>query len=756
MDPLRVLEQLDVAVVIQEARDLRISYANAKAAALLGLAVEEIVLRTADDAQWDVIDTDGNAVTGEGHPGVRALRTGEAVLAQTLGVRVGAADRVWIVVSATPEFHADGSVQRVIVSFSDVTAMQRDARAHDAIYRTVFSSMSDGMAIHAADGSILRANASAERVLGLTEDEMTGRAATDPRWRLVRPDGAPITPDDIPSEIARRTGASVPARILGVHRPTGEAAWLSVRADPLRADDHEEIVGVVATFSDVTREIETQRELVESQRQSRRILDAIPGLVYQFVPSVAGVGTLTIVGGNVREVLGISDDPSTVTMERVLGLLTPADEQRLLAEVARVVRDGRAFEYTARLESETGPRWIRVVGGAEQTATGLLYTGVMLNATTEFRMEEALRRTAKHEAMWEMAAGIAHNFNNMLEVILPNVEMARESLPPEDQELLDDAERAALRAADLVKRMLELGRSDTGQESATCDLVPIVREAVHLARRTMDPGIRLEEAVRMERAAVRGRASSYQQVLLNLLFNARDAVRDAHIPIIQVTLQAEGADWVRLEVRDNGHGIPEHVLPRLGEPFFTTKGPSEGTGLGLASVVRSVEEAGGSWEVSSKPGAGATFVLRIPMELVPGDEAPLHESSSAPEPGGAVLIVDDEEMVRDVLARQVTRAGLTPRPMASAEDAIEYLLSEEPTDLRAVILDLSMPGLSGGRALPILKALAKDVPVIIVSGHARSTDAFEGAAAVLQKPLGFRDLQATLARVLKRTPKPAS
>jgi signal transduction histidine kinase/ActR/RegA family two-component response regulator len=656
MEWRRVLESLDVAVIVLGAPVGNILYANAKASSLLGITVEEIVGRTADDAQWDVIDTHGNPVLGDGHPGIRALRTAQAVSGQTIGVRVGSADRVWILVSAVPDFDEAGLMTRVIVSFSDVTATQREVRTQGAIDRTVFSSMSDGLAIHAPDGSVLAVNASAERAL------------------------------------------------------------------------------------------------TESLLQSQRILAAIPGVVCQYRPSAEGPGELVIVGGKVREVLGSDEDPKTIGMDWVLARLSAEDRPRVLAELTKATQNERPFECTARIEGADGmTRWMRAIGQPERTARGLLYTGVIRDATAEVQMEEALRRAAKREWMGEMSAGIAHNFNNMLEVILPNVEMARELLPPDDRELLDDAERAAVRAADLVKRMMELGRSELGTESATCDLVPVVREAMHLARSTMDPGIRLEEVVRVESAIVRGRASSYQQVLLNLLFNARDALRDTAVPYIYVGLHHDGPDAIRLEVRDNGHGIPEHVLPRLGEPFFTTRGPSQGTGLGLASVVRAVEEAGGKWEVHSRPGTGATFTIRIPIEQGAVAAGAATVSAGATPQDGAVLIVDDEEMVRDVLSRQVVRAGLTPRALPSAEEAIEYLLSEQPTDIRAIILDLSMPGLSGSRALPILKALTKDVPVIIVSGHAQSTDGFEGAAAVLQKPLGFRDLQATLARVLNRT-----
>jgi PAS domain S-box-containing protein len=186
MDFHALLHALDIGVVVQD-RQLRIVYANPKATSLLGISADEITTRTTADERWDVITPEGTPVHADGHPGPRALRSGEPVTDVVLGVRrFNDSKRVWILVSAMPHHDASGAVDRVVISFSDVSQAQRSLREHEAMYQSVFRSMSEGLVIHNMDGTIRAANAAAERVLGLTVEQMTGRSPMDPRWRLVR------------------------------------------------------------------------------------------------------------------------------------------------------------------------------------------------------------------------------------------------------------------------------------------------------------------------------------------------------------------------------------------------------------------------------------------------------------------------------------------------------------------------------------------------------------------------------------------
>ena len=742
-----LLERLDVAIVVQEP-DLRITYSNAKAAQLVGISRDEMVDRTADDARWDVVDAEGRPVEGEGHPGVKALRTGQPVRGVLLGVRRGdSAERVWIIASAVPDLGPDGRVLRTFVSFTDVNAVQQAIREQEATFRTVFDSMSEGLAVHEPDGRIRMANSAAERVLGLSVAQMTGREATDPRWRLIRPDGEPAGPDDIPSEIAARTGQAVPARLIGVHRPSGEVAWLSVRADPLRDPGHEALRGVVATFTDVTEQRRTELALEESRAHLQRVIDAVPGIVYQYLHPESGPDRMEIVGGRVDELLGISADVARGDLETLFALISETERRQLEQRIGAAVSTGARFEHDVAYRHPDGSlRWMHIHAVPQRTAEGLLYTGVILDVTEAHRLADALRRAQRREAMGELAAGIAHNFNNMLAVILPNLEMARDEASAAARELLDDASRAAMSAAELVSRMLTLGRAEGADAPVTCDLAAVVRESVQFCRSTFDRAIRIEDRCDVGEAWVRGSASAMQQVVLNLCLNARDALAGRAEQALRVELRPDGEGAVVLSVRDSGHGMSDETLRRIGEPFYTTKARGQGTGLGLATAFQTVGEAGGTWRVESRHGEGTMFELRFPLVAAGERRASAHTPASAGG-GGLVLVVDDEPLVRDVMRRQLERAGYRTRTAESGPAVLALLDELDAGEVRAVLLDLSMPEMSGAETLRRLVAKVPDLPVLILSGHVPDPAELAGAAGILQKPVRMGELLAAVERV---------
>lgn len=609
--------------------------------------------------------------------------------------------------------------------------------------------MSEGLVIHAPDGSIRAANVAAERVLGLTVEQMSGRAATDPRWRLITTDGASAGPTVIPSEIARRTGRPAGETILGVERPTGELAWLDVRADPIFDVGDETLRGVVATFTDITVERETTLALEASRAQIQRVLDAVPGVVYQFLRLTEGPDEMPFLAGRIREVLGVDPADALVNPMLLPKLLATSEEVALLGNIKHSVNKEEIFDHVLPVTlPERGLRWLRVHGMPERTEQGILYTGVILDVTEEYRMAEALRRRQRREAMGDMAAGIAHNFNNMLAVILPNIEMAYEDAPAETRDALADAARAASSAADLVRRMLALGRVEPSITDAPVDFAAITREAVHICRQTFDRGITIVDEIEVPAAFVRGNPSELQQVVLNLCLNARDAmVGGDHCRLI-LQLEADGTDAVILTVRDSGHGMSHDTLQRLGEPFFSTKGPGGGTGLGLASAFHSIADAGGTWRVESTPGVGTAFFVRLPLVAPQSNDDLASSPSQYAFPAGVVLLIDDEPMVRTAVARQLTRGGVRVKLAESAEVALDWLRDVRDEPVLAVILDLSMPGLSGVQALPQIRSHLPRVPVIALSGYVPDAQELTDAALILQKPISGRELLNALQSVI--------
>jgi two-component system, cell cycle sensor histidine kinase and response regulator CckA len=621
----------------------------------------------------------------------------------------------------------------------------------EELYQSAVRAMSEGIVVHAQDGSIEAANPSAEQILGLTLDELTGRAAVDPRFRLVRTDGSPLPQEEIPSEITRRTGKPCRRHLLGVHRPSGELAWLSVNTDPVGPPAGNGS-SVVAVFSDVTAELDAKAELERSRTHLQRVLSAVPGVVYEYARTNAGQETFRFVSERASELFGVPAETWMSNPELVWARVHKDDRSKLLDAVTRSARDLSRTMVELRIgDEQAGYRWTRIYATPGRTPSGVTWTAVALDVHEQHELEAALFAAQRREATAQLAAGFAHNFNNMLAVILPSLELAlRRGGAPE---VLRDAQAAANDAAELVRELLALSRKDRLEDlAATADLAEIARDVVRLCRRIFDRSITLDERIPEGRAWVRGQSSALHQVVLNLCLNARDALSGREKPRLAVELERaepeQGATEFVLRVIDNGCGMDDATLARIGEPFFTTKGPARGTGLGLASAFSTVRELGGAIDCLSRRDAGTTFTVRLPALDHTAVKVPSQPPLAEAEPPlrtQRILLVDDEPTVRKVVRSMIELTGRQVVEAADGLTALERAERDGPFD--AVFLDLSLPGLPGAKVLARLRERYPALPVIIVSGYVADDVALDGAAMVLQKPVSLAQLNEVLDRL---------
>lgn len=610
-----------------------------------------------------------------------------------------------------------------------------------ALYRSTIRAMSEGVVIHAPDGHIVDANPAAQRVLGLSLDQLKGLSPIDPRWRLVDRHGVALPPDAIPSEITRRTGRPSHADV-GVHRPDGSIAWLSVSTDPVA--DEGSPGYVVATFADATEIVRAHDRLERERADLQRILELVPGGVFQVLRQ-HGRSELVFVSERLRQMFELPSD-SPVDLDALRQRVHPED----LADLAGLVgsRPTTLTPVTAelRMKSRDEWLWLRLDAIPEEVSGGVRWTGLFIDITADRAMSERLRRAARREAMGDMAAGLAHNLNNLLAAILPNIELALLTSPEESRPMLDDALRATQSAAELMRQMLSFVRPESGTMArGPIDLSELVRETMRFCRRTFSSRIAIETQVPSERLHVLGQTSNLQQVLLNLCLNSRDAMAERDQPQLAVSLRrAPDRPEAELVVTDNGIGMAPNVARRLGEPFFTTKAPGAGTGLGLATVYQIVRELGGTIEVHSTPGRGTSFTVRLPLSDA-GSEAPV-ATPIRRSLSGHVLIIDDERLVRAAIRRPLEKAGLV---VTEAEDGLNGLgLIDRGLTPDLILLDLSMPGLPGEVVLQRLVERRVTAPIIIISGHRGPSLELEGAWAVIRKPIDSETLIATLATAL--------
>jgi PAS domain S-box-containing protein len=365
--------------------------------------------------------------------------------------------------------------------------------------------------------------------------------------------------------------------------------------------------------------------------------------------------------------------------------------------------------------------------------------------------EAQLRQSQKMEAIGHLTGGIAHDFNNLLTSIMGYVALAAERVTGADPKLatyLDQATASCLRARDLIQQMLTFSRGGRGDPQVIA-LAPRIGEALRLLRASLPATVAMRMDLDDDAPPVLLDPVQLEQVLMNLVINARDAMRSSGE--LRVTLRKAaaaaactscrtpfGGEWVELVVADTGPGIPPDVQERMFEPFFTTK--DTGNGLGLAAVLGIVRAHGGGLRVVSAPGEGTRMQVLWPAAVT----APL-QAVSVPSASQTVLVIDDEDLVRDVVARMVEELGYAT---VTARDGKDGLAMLEQHQVDAVLVDLSLPQMSGADVVAAMRARRPDLPLIVCSGYDRDGRGPVAADAFLPKPFRIESLQRTLAKLL--------
>jgi len=377
--------------------------------------------------------------------------------------------------------------------------------------------------------------------------------------------------------------------------------------------------------------------------------------------------------------------------------------------------------------------------------------------------EEQLRQSHKMEAIGTLAGGVAHDFNNILTAILGYAVLLKRGLDSREtaERAADVIEKAAQRGAALTRQLLGFARKGKNQ-TIPVDLAETIHEVLELLNRTLEKNIRITQVENGPRLFVSGDPAQLQQVILNLAVNARDAMPDGgelRFGIESVNLDAEACrrcpgttpgEHVRLSIKDTGCGIPDDVMARIFEPFFTTKERGKGTGMGLAMVYGIVENHGGGIRVESRVGSGTTFEIYLPRSF----GVPMDVPATA-DPGvrgsGRILVVDDEEAVREVTADLLKDLGYDVATCVDGVDAVEYY-TRHADEIDLILVDLVMPRMGGRECFRALKELNPDVRAILCTGYGFNIAAQElldeGILDFISKPFEPGRLSSVVSRSL--------
>ncbi|MCF3650853.1 hybrid sensor histidine kinase/response regulator [Synoicihabitans lomoniglobus] len=409
--------------------------------------------------------------------------------------------------------------------------------------------------------------------------------------------------------------------------------------------------------------------------------------------------------------------------------------------------DSDTMETTVEVElaeTSSGIRWIEVRENVSISPEGQKsVVGVAFNITDRKSLEAQLRQTQRLENLGLLAAGVAHDLNNVLSPIMMAGPLLQPTLKGTRHErLLNVLESSANRGAALVKQVLSFARGEDNERSPL-QIKHVVRDVVSIIQETFPKNITCEDMIASKIPAVQGNATQIHQVLLNLCVNARDAMPQGGTLSISVAQRdiseiksKEIVDrgprhWVVITVSDTGTGIDPEVLSEIWNPFFTTKSKETGTGLGLNTVRGIVTAHHGAIELTSQVGLGTTFEIMLPAIQEEMRAPSLRASTSLYRGSGQqVLIVDDEPLVRDMLSRTLRRHNYQ---VSIASDGVEALklINLGGHDLRLVITDIHMPHMSGDVLISVLRKVRPEIKIIASSGHPSS-------ANLSQRPPGER------------------
>ena len=641
----------------------------------------------------------------------------------------------------------EGKVSGMTVLGRDITASRRN----EARFTELFETLQEGIYIVTPDDQILDANPALVRILGYdSKSELQSRKVseifTDDSLRAV-----------VQHEVDRQ--AVLEGREITLIRKDGVPITCLNTAAAVR-DASGKIVRYQGALMDISARREMELRLHKQQEFARRLVDSFPDLILVLDTQAH----YTFVSPRCFDILGYDVQD---TREMQFGERThPEDLPALMSLYGDIIHGRQNFSsLEVRVRHEQGD-WRRILFNfsplfdLDNKIEGVVLSG--RDVTDLKRLEEQLMQAEKLAAMGQMLAGVAHELNNPLTAILGVTELVREREGLDDamKRQLDLTHRQARRAARIVQNLLEFSRPASPQKKPI-DLNSIIERTLQLHEHSLRRNqVAVDFSPRTDLPPVVGDASQLIQVLLNLITNAEQAIREVRESgRIQIRLSPSGGN-VMLTVQDDGVGIPPEALPKLFDPFYTTKRPGGGTGLGLSSCLSIVREHGGPIQAESLPGGGSAFQVYLPVSREPrhspspprtgessSGDASGHARTPAALKGIGVLVLDDEESICSLLQEGLSAQGLEVSCAATAEEAAA-LMAAHPYDVLLCDLRLKAADAFGdGRAAAAHVAAAagtrKPLVIFMTGEYADHNDRIAGAP-LLQKPFRISEVLAVM------------
>ena len=649
-------------------------------------------------------------------------------------------------------------------------------------FRTILYSIGDAVITTDSQCLVRGMNPIAENLTGWPEAEALGHPLEDV-FRIISEETR--TPTENPAMRVLRDG-----KITGLANHTvllardGKEFPITDSGAPIR-DEHGNVTGVVLVFRDQSVEHAAQKALVESERRLSTLMNNLPGMAYRcrmdsyWTMEFISQGCTTLTGYTVTDLI----DNKKMSF---FDLIHPDDRQYVWDTVVKSVDQRGTYTLEYRITTADGSeKWVwergcavRSQDGPVEALEGFIHdiTERKQAAAEQSKLQDQLNQSQKIEAIGQLAGGVAHDFNNMLSVIIGNAELADEQLGPTSSlhDKIAEILKAGKHSANLVKQLLAFARKQN-IKPRKLDLNDTISGLCDMLRRLIGETITLEWAPDIQLWPVLMDPGQIDQILINLTVNASDAISgDGRIiiatrnvshgkPNAGVLTEAPYGDYVLISVTDNGCGMDAVTQAHIFEPFFTTKPHGFGTGLGLSTVYGIVKQNNGFIRVNSQPGKGACFQFYLPryrptkeseaevLARVSAAETSTREQApSTPEPK-TILLVEDEVSVLNLTQTLLKKMGHTVIPASGPTEALQRV-RDYAGDIHLLLSDVVMPEMSGR---DLWQRLAQDHPklkVLFMSGYTANIIAHHGMIDTnihfLQKPFTKDDLTNKIREVL--------
>jgi PAS domain S-box-containing protein len=754
-----LVENLSSGIVVH-APDTKILFSNQMASFLLGLTEEQMIGKDAINPDWRCLNEDGSLMTVSEYPVNKVLASGKPLSGQFVGIcRPDLPEPVWVLCNAYPKNDSEGRISHVVVSFSDVTRRKRAEEAlknsnellslfirHSPIYAFIKEvTPNQSIVVHASDNY--------QQMIGLTGQEIIGKNMAE----LFPPEfAAKITADDW-------TVVSN-GKILTLDEDLDDRNYTTIKF-PITLGERTLLAGYTI---DITERNRIERVLRSSEEKFRK--------AFMISPDSINInrlhdGMFISINKGFTEIMGYTEaDVAGKTSDELKIWADPADRIRLSDELRK---NRSVSNLEARFKRKDGGIKYGLMSASLIDIDGTQHILSITRDITDRKLAEEERdklhaqvvQLMKLESVGRLAGGVAHDFNNMLGIIIGHSEMAMCQLDP-SQPIYDDLSeirKAAERSADLTRQLLAFARRQTASPRLL-NLNDTIESMLKMLRRLIGEDIDLVWQPRAGIWTIKMDPTQIDQILANLCINARDALVDVGKIIIETdnviidtdffsdhTYVSPG-EYVLLSLSDNGCGMDKDTLRKVFEPFFTTKEIGKGTGLGLSTLYGIVKQNRGFVNVYSEPGQGTTFKIYFPRFYTIANPV---QTAISPEPikmgQETILLVEDEPTILDMTTKMLERLGYSVLAANTPGEAIR-LAEKHSGDVHLLMTDVIMPGMNGQDLTKKLLSIYPELKHLFMSGYTADIISHHGVLdegiPFIQKPFSITNLSAKIREVL--------